>query len=285
MAPLDIAGLFSPQPTMRAWTDPRVPNGQHRPAMSAMPGSAGIFAEYMRQNMLKKTPTFMPPQLGGANGGGAAPGGGASQPGDGLPGEFGSGGGDYGDTNVGSAAVGSGSSLLGGLGWTAAEGGKYGFQLAGPIGGLLGYLGGLASERGRANDTTNPSSRNAINGLDAMSDAYSGLGAGGLFGGGSGADAAAAGAGGISGLGGGGLSAGDIGDAGFGDLGLGDLGDSGDGDGDGFAKGGMVTKKRLKGKNPKGPDDGYAALDVGEAVISKRMVKKHPRLIAGLLGK
>ncbi len=45
---------------------------------------------------------------------------------------------------------------------------------------------------------------------------------------------------------------------------------SGEGDGgDGFAKGGKVTGAKLKGKNPKGPDDGSAPLDTGEFVVQK----------------
>lgn len=53
------------------------------------------------------------------------------------------------------------------------------------------------------------------------------------------------------------------GDSGGGDGG----GDGGGGDG-GWFRGGFVTKSRLKGKNPKGPDDGYGALDHGEFVIN-----------------
>lgn len=62
-------------------------------------------------------------------------------------------------------------------------------------------------------------------------------------------------------------ASGDAGDAGGAD------GD-GSGDGSGYAKGGKVTKKRLKGPNPKGPDDGYAALDDGEYVINARSAKR-----------
>jgi hypothetical protein len=43
--------------------------------------------------------------------------------------------------------------------------------------------------------------------------------------------------------------------------------DGGHDSGEGYAKGGAVTRDRLKGKNPPGPDDGSAALDVGEHVI------------------
>ena len=42
----------------------------------------------------------------------------------------------------------------------------------------------------------------------------------------------------------------------------------------GFAKGGHVTRDRLIGPDPHGPDDGYAALDAGEFVIKASDVKK-----------
>ena len=44
---------------------------------------------------------------------------------------------------------------------------------------------------------------------------------------------------------------------------------------DGWAKGGKVTKDRLKGPDPKGPDEGYGALLSGEYVIKKSAVKKY----------
>jgi hypothetical protein len=44
---------------------------------------------------------------------------------------------------------------------------------------------------------------------------------------------------------------------------------------DGWAKGGKVTKDRLKGPDPKGPDQGYGALLDGEYVIKKSAVKKY----------
>ena len=44
---------------------------------------------------------------------------------------------------------------------------------------------------------------------------------------------------------------------------------------DGWAKGGKVTKNRLKGPDPKGPDEGYGALLGGEFVIKKSSVKKY----------
>lgn len=72
-------------------------------------------------------------------------------------------------------------------------------------------------------------------------------------------------------------------DAGYsGDLGYGgDRGNTDDGAGgyggndNGYALGGLVTPDRLHGMNPAGPDDGFAALDKGEFVITSEMVKKH----------
>jgi hypothetical protein len=54
----------------------------------------------------------------------------------------------------------------------------------------------------------------------------------------------------------------------------GGYGASGDGD-SGWAKGGKVTKDRLKGPDPKGPDEGYGALLGGEYVIKKSAVNKY----------
>ena len=54
----------------------------------------------------------------------------------------------------------------------------------------------------------------------------------------------------------------------------GGYGASGDGD-SGWAKGGKVTKDRLKGPDPKGPDQGYGALLDGEYVIKKSAVNKY----------
>jgi hypothetical protein len=40
-------------------------------------------------------------------------------------------------------------------------------------------------------------------------------------------------------------------------------------------RGGLITPKDVKGPNPRGPDDGLAALDIGEYVIRKSAVKKY----------
>ena len=63
-------------------------------------------------------------------------------------------------------------------------------------------------------------------------------------------------------------AAGDSGPSGVGD---------GVGDGTAFAKGGLVTMKRLMGSNPMGQDDGYASLQSGEYVIKKSSVNKYGR--------
>jgi hypothetical protein len=52
---------------------------------------------------------------------------------------------------------------------------------------------------------------------------------------------------------------------------------------DGFAKGGKVTKNRLKGPDPKGPDQGYGALLSGEFVIKKSAVKKYGEGLLGMI--
>lgn len=43
----------------------------------------------------------------------------------------------------------------------------------------------------------------------------------------------------------------------------------------GWAEGGFVTKDRLVGPDPEGPDDGYGGLDEGEAVIPTKMVDRY----------
>ena len=66
------------------------------------------------------------------------------------------------------------------------------------------------------------------------------------------------------------------GDGGYsgGTTGAGD-GGGGIGAGEGLAQGGKVTKRHLKGPNPKGPDEGYGALLSGEYVIKKSAVNKY----------
>ena len=63
-------------------------------------------------------------------------------------------------------------------------------------------------------------------------------------------------------------------DYGGGTTGAGNEG-GGIGAGEGLAQGGKVTKRHLKGPDPKGPDEGYGALLSGEYVIKKSAVKKY----------
>lgn len=49
-----------------------------------------------------------------------------------------------------------------------------------------------------------------------------------------------------------------------------------------YAHGGRVNKNHLTGPDPKGPDDGYGALQGGEFVVKKAAVKKYGE---GMLGK
>ena len=51
----------------------------------------------------------------------------------------------------------------------------------------------------------------------------------------------------------------------------------------GYAKGGKVTKNRLRGPDPKGPDQGYGALLGGEYVIKKSAVKKYGEGLLGMI--
>ena len=60
---------------------------------------------------------------------------------------------------------------------------------------------------------------------------------------------------------------------------------SNDSGGNGFAKGGHVTADRLKGPNPPGPDDGYAALDVGETVITAEATRRYGKDVMMALNK
>ena len=55
-----------------------------------------------------------------------------------------------------------------------------------------------------------------------------------------------------------------------------------DAGGDGYAKGGMVDRNRLRGPDPQGPDQGYAPLQSGEYVIKRDAVRKYGE---GMLGK
>jgi hypothetical protein len=69
---------------------------------------------------------------------------------------------------------------------------------------------------------------------------------------------------------------GGVSDSGMGMAGEGTEG-SGDEGGGMYAKGGPV--RALSGPNPRGPDDGYAALDRGEFVVRAKQAKKHKGLL------
>ena len=64
-----------------------------------------------------------------------------------------------------------GSSWLGNLDLSPKDAAATGWRVAGPAGAVAGGLLGWASSSARAADPTNPSSVNAVNGMDAQSDA------------------------------------------------------------------------------------------------------------------
>ena len=86
---------------------------------------------------------------------------------------------------------------------------------------------------------------------------------------------------------GGGLGVGGLGGLGGSDAGGGGVGAGNDGGGigagEGLAKGGIVSKRHLAGSNPTGPDDGYAALNLGEYVIKQSSVDKYGTEIFDLI--
>jgi hypothetical protein len=179
-----------------------------------------------------------------------------------------------------------GSSALGNLGLSPGMGAVRGYGIGGPLGGILGGMLGYGSQAAHAADQTNPSSVNAVNGMDLDSDGYGGgygggygVDASGGYGGGSaGSDASggADGPGGSSGVGGSDSSGGSAGSDSSG-------GADGPGGSSGWARGGWVTADRLRGRNPRGPDDGYGALDVGELVVPRRIAQKLPPQVANSL--
>ena len=52
-----------------------------------------------------------------------------------------------------------------------------------------------------------------------------------------------------------------------------------------YAKGGMVTRDRLIGPNPPGPDEGYAALQSGEVVIPRDKARRMMMLANAMRGR
>ena len=180
----------------------------------------------------------------------------------------------------------------------------------GLLGGVMGVLAANnvigqtnQSVLGHVNSTHDPiAALNAIQGWTNVDQGYlsDGFGAGGGFGsfGGGFNDSVTSGGDFGGSYGGGfgtgnegagfsdGISGGSFGDGGYGG-GFGDSGGFGGGDSssdgaggyggsdNGYYKGGKVTRDRLSGPNPKGPDDGYAALQDGEYVIKASSVKKY----------
>lgn len=56
-----------------------------------------------------------------------------------------------------------------------------------------------------------------------------------------------------------------------------------DGNGGGMYRGGIVTANRLQGPDPRGPDDGYVAMDKGEGVLTAEAVRHYgPGIVARL---
>lgn len=275
------AGLFS---TQGGGMPPMAPS-------QGMPGglgstSAGIFDAYMRQNMVKKGPTFMPPSfanVGQPAVGPAVPGLG----GDPIMGGDGGGMGDGGGTSVGTDGGGFGGVPGANPGFSPAIGGFIGGLLAGTPGSLAAR--GLVGAYNSYNDQQNALAQATAREAEMMDAAAVDAAYGGLLG--------LTGPQGYTDLGGyGDASVGNGTDGGAADgsgQGTGDSAgsssDSGGGSdsdgGDGWAKGGWVTKSRLRGKNPKGPDDGYGALDAGELVVPKNVAKRlSKRQVSGLLG-
>ena len=159
-------------------------------------------------------------------------------------------------------------------------GGLAGFALGGPMGAATGYAtgGSLSNQRqagfadsasvGVSEAASRAAAQARSTEAQAQAEAQAAVDAGLAF-----ADAVGMGATGGSG------GAGDYG-GGYGGGGSGTASDGGYG-GDsshgtaGWAKGGPVTKGRLTGPNPSGPDDGYGALDGGEFVVKASSVKKY----------
>lgn len=114
-------------------------------------------------------------------------------------------------------------------------------------------------------------------GLGSMGAAAMGLGVGGL-GAMSGADIMGFGGAQEGGAGGGGAAGGDTGSGGGGagsaGGGMGGIGGM-DGAGNGMFRGGIVTANRLRGPDPRGPDDGYVAMDKGEGVLTAEAVRHY----------
>lgn len=53
----------------------------------------------------------------------------------------------------------------------------------------------------------------------------------------------------------------------------------------GLYRGGMVTRNRLSGPDPDGPDDGFAPLKIGEGVLTAAAMRHYGKGIVGRLNK
>lgn len=152
-----------------------------------------------------------------------------------------------------------------GRGAGSAIGGLLGSAL-GPVGtiagsALGGWLGGRADGPGDYSAPNGPVGPGYVD--NNQTNAYSDIG--------------------LSSAGGNTSGGGEPGSSVGGDVGGGSGEVSGEGAPGGYAKGGHVTRDRLIGPNPPGPDDGYAALDEREFVIRQRAADKiGPDLLARL---
>jgi hypothetical protein len=142
-------------------------------------------------------------------------------------------------------------------------GGGYGAPAQGntSFGDFMSALG--FSGFGSANNTTSGTAPLGAVTSEPLADLSPGLDGG--------SDGQGAGMGGMdaAGMGGGGMEAG----GGYGGM---------DGAG-GMYRGGIVTENRLRGPDPRGPDDGYVAMDRGEGVLTAEAVRHYgPGIVARL---
>ena len=231
---------------------PTPPSQAQQYAPVALPSMASLLAKYKaaQQAAAAPAPSASAAPMNPADSGG---------PGDGI----------------GEADDGISSSVSpGGFGLSPSQGASTGMSVAGPIGAAIGFgLGSISQGMDAAQAETAAAAAGIASGMDG------GIGADGLggsvggFGGGMGLGGMSSAAGSM-GLG---TGMGNEGGFGFGGLsgmseGIGESEGSGEGgesgEGGGWAKGGVVTKDRLSGPDPAGPDEGYGALKSGEFVIN-----------------
>lgn len=154
-----------------------------------------------------------------------------------------------------------------GQGFAQAEGGGGGYGAPmGPNTSFGDFMSALGfSGFGSANNTTTGTAPLGAVTSEPLADLSPGLDGG--------SDGQGAGMGGMdagSGAGGGGMEAG----GGYGGM---------DGAGGGMYRGGIVTENRLRGPDPRGPDDGYVAMDKGEGVLTAEAVRHYgPGIVARL---